>query len=86
MCTDLWARAIDYERDPSDAAIAFDHLRHWIYGFSRNSRNRERGQDYFADQREKQEFQRLTKVFRRAPSVPPRDRRSSISSSHRVSF
>ena len=85
VCVDLWTSAKDYKENPAEASLAFDLLRKWIYGFARNSRNREKGQDYFADPEEKEDFLLLTQVFNRAPSAPPRDRRSSASSSHRVS-
>ena len=85
ICVDLWTRAQDYESNPADAYSAYELLRKWIYGFARNSRNRAKGQDYFADQEERDEFRRLTRVFSRAPSAPPRDRRSSSPASHRVS-
>ena len=84
VCSPLWDQARNYELDMPAARRAFEDLKYWIFGFARNSRNRERGVDYFADPSEKEEFWHLIKVFRRAPSAPPRERRSSPTSSHRV--
>ena len=84
-CNDLWARACNYKENPADAVEAFDLLHLWIQGYARNSRNRAKGQDYFADQEERSEFAALNRVFNRASSAPPRDRRSRVTSSHRVS-
>ena len=84
-CEELWTRARNYESDPRSACLAWDILRRWVQGFIKNSKNRERGQDAFADMTEKAEFYSLNKIFKQFPEVSSRDSPLSPSSSHRVS-
>ena len=56
-CEELWERAEDLAAP--DSAQAFQHLKAWVRGFSRNSRPRQPGVDYFMRPEDRRRFQAL---------------------------
>ena len=72
--------------DLSDAKEAWQHLRSWISGFRRNSRNRPRGEDHYYDPQDRENYQRILLLHSRRrtlrqdvqPSSPPPDLSFSV--------
>ena len=56
-CAELWQRVKD-KSDPEDSLDAWKGLFEWVTGFRRNSRNRPKGQDFFARPEERSTFER----------------------------
>ena len=61
-CTELWER-VSQPSDPEDARIAWRGLSEWISGFRRNSRNRQKGQDFFKSPEERVRYERLHAIM-----------------------
>ena len=83
VCMDLFDRAEDLD-EPEDAQHAYFGLYKWILGFRKNSRNRQRGQDHFANPDERSRFEAIH--ARHASSITPRDRDSSSPPLMQVSY
>ena len=82
VCQELFERAEDLD-DPDDAHQAYLGLYKWILGFRKNSRNRNKGQDHFADQNERSRFEA---IHARHSSVNPRGRDLSTPPLLQVSY
>ena len=85
ICHGLWDRANAYDRDPTDAARAFELLDIWITGFVKNSKGRTPGMDHFSDPEERRNFVRLRNLFKPRKRAASADSRRSSVPSQRVS-
>ena len=86
VCDDLWARSKDVS-NPEDAIDAFDGLKEWIRGFSKNSRHRQPGQDHFYDQEERDTYQEVHAIHANLKAIAKMEKISSQSeTSHMVSI